>query len=193
MAETTDGFSPRSKRAAARPPFCVTGGCHGRAADHAALALLDGAGRPLPALRHVVRFDRAADDALSLDDLFVRSDVISVHVPLTPETRGLVNEARLKLMRKNGVILNFARAPIVDEKAIVSALDDGRLQGDADWSVTPTRIGRRASIGSGAVILCGITIGEGALVGAGAVVTRDVPAGGIVAGVPARLLLRGKR
>ncbi len=57
------------------------------------------------------------EQALSLDDLFVRSDVISVHVPLTPDTRGLVNEARLKLMRKDGVILNFARAPIVDEKA----------------------------------------------------------------------------
>ena len=69
------------------------------------------------------------EQALSLDDLFVRSDVISVHVPLTPDTRGLVNEARLKLMRKNGVILNFARAPIVDEKAVVAALDDGRLQG----------------------------------------------------------------
>jgi D-3-phosphoglycerate dehydrogenase len=69
------------------------------------------------------------EQALSLDDLFVRSDVISVHVPLTPETRGLVNEARLKLMRKDGVILNFARAPIVDEKAIIAALDDARLQG----------------------------------------------------------------
>jgi D-3-phosphoglycerate dehydrogenase len=71
----------------------------------------------------------SVEQALSLDDLFVRSDVISVHVPLTPETRGLVNEARLKLMRKNGVILNFARAPIVDEKAIIAALDDARLQG----------------------------------------------------------------
>jgi D-3-phosphoglycerate dehydrogenase len=69
------------------------------------------------------------EQALSLDDLFVRSDVISVHVPLTPETRGLVNESRLKLMRKNGVILNFARAPIVDEKSIIAALDDARLQG----------------------------------------------------------------
>jgi len=71
----------------------------------------------------------SVEQALSLDDLFVRSDVISVHVPLTPDTRGLVNEARLKLMKKDGVILNFARAPIVDEKAIVTALDAGRLQG----------------------------------------------------------------
>ena len=59
------------------------------------------------------------EQALSLDDLFVRSDIISVHVPLTPDTRGLVNEARLKLMRKDGVILNFARGPIVDEKAVI--------------------------------------------------------------------------
>src|ERR1700754_1250747 len=71
----------------------------------------------------------SVEQALSLDDLFTRADVISVHVPLTPDTRGLVNEARLKLMKKDGVILNFARAPIVDEKAIVAALDAGRLQG----------------------------------------------------------------
>lgn len=64
----------------------------------------------------------------------------------------------------------------------------GRLQTEADWQVIPTRVCRGASIGSGAVILCGVTIGEGALVGAGAVVTRDVPAGAVVAGVPARLL-----
>src|SRR4029079_5236928 len=65
------------------------------------------------------------EQALSLDDLFVRADVISVHVRLTRETRALVNESRLKLMKKDGVFLNFARAPIVDEKAIVSALDAG--------------------------------------------------------------------
>ena len=64
----------------------------------------------------------------------------------------------------------------------------GALQTDEDWTVVPTRIRRGASIGSGAVILCGVTVGEGALVGAGAVVTRDVAAGEVVAGVPARLL-----
>jgi acetyltransferase-like isoleucine patch superfamily enzyme len=63
----------------------------------------------------------------------------------------------------------------------------GRLQNESDWHVVPTRVRRGASIGSGAVILCGVTIGEGAMVGAGAVVTRDVPDGATVAGVPARL------
>ena len=65
---------------------------------------------------------------------------------------------------------------------------DGSPQGDADWQVVPTYVGRRASIGSGAVILCGVRIGEGALVGAGSVVTRDVPPHTIVAGNPARVL-----
>ncbi len=65
---------------------------------------------------------------------------------------------------------------------------DGSLQTEADWKCLPTYIKKRASIGSNATILCGITIGEGALVGAGAVVTRDVPAGTIVVGNPARVL-----
>ena len=68
------------------------------------------------------------------------------------------------------------------------ATANGRLQTEADWTVVPTRVCRGASIGSGAVILCGITIGVEATVGAGAVVTRDVPPGAVVAGVPARLL-----
>jgi D-3-phosphoglycerate dehydrogenase len=68
------------------------------------------------------------EQALSLDDLFSRADMISVHVPLNDQTKGLVSEARLKLMRKGGVVINFARAGIVDEKAVVAALDDGRLR-----------------------------------------------------------------
>jgi acetyltransferase-like isoleucine patch superfamily enzyme len=64
----------------------------------------------------------------------------------------------------------------------------GRPQTEADWQVIPTRVCRGASIGSGAVILPGVTIGAAALVGAGAVVTRDVPPGAVVAGNPARIL-----
>ncbi len=64
---------------------------------------------------------------------------------------------------------------------------DGSPQTEADWTLLPTRVCRRASIGSNATVLGGVTIGEGALVGAGAVVTRDVPAHSIVAGVPARV------
>jgi UDP-2-acetamido-3-amino-2,3-dideoxy-glucuronate N-acetyltransferase len=67
------------------------------------------------------------------------------------------------------------------------ATTGGTLQTEADWKVIPTRVRKGASIGSGAVIMCGVTIGERALVGAGAVVTHDVPADAIVAGVPARL------
>jgi acetyltransferase-like isoleucine patch superfamily enzyme len=67
------------------------------------------------------------------------------------------------------------------------ATTDGALQTEADWKVIPTRVCRGVSIGSGAVILCGITIGTKAMVGAGAVVTKDVPPNTIVAGVPARV------
>jgi acetyltransferase-like isoleucine patch superfamily enzyme len=72
------------------------------------------------------------------------------------------------------------------------ATSDGRLQTERDWQVTPTRVRRGASIGSGAVIMCGVTIGEGAMIGAGAVVTGDVADGAAVAGVPARALAMGR-
>ncbi len=67
---------------------------------------------------------------------------------------------------------------------------DGSLKAGDDWLMERTLIRRGASIGSGAVLMCGISVGEGALVGAGAVVIRDVPAGEVVAGNPARLLAR---
>jgi UDP-2-acetamido-3-amino-2,3-dideoxy-glucuronate N-acetyltransferase len=66
--------------------------------------------------------------------------------------------------------------------------DQGELQTGDDWRVVPTIVRKRASIGSGSTILCGVEIGEGAIVGAGSVVTKNVPAGSIVAGNPARLL-----
>ena len=66
--------------------------------------------------------------------------------------------------------------------------DEGTLQTEADWNVIPTRVKRRASIGSNATIMGGVTIGESALVGAGAVVTRDVPDFAIVVGVPAHVI-----
>lgn len=61
-----------------------------------------------------------------------------------------------------------------------------------DWSIKPTRIRRGASIGAGAVIICGVTVGEGALVGAGAVVTKDVAPHTLVVGNPARLVRKLK-
>jgi acetyltransferase-like isoleucine patch superfamily enzyme len=65
---------------------------------------------------------------------------------------------------------------------------DGSPQTEADWTLLETRVCKGASIGSNATILCGITIGENALVGAGAVVTKNVPANTVVAGVPARVI-----
>ncbi|MBS0379070.1 MAG: phosphoglycerate dehydrogenase [Proteobacteria bacterium] len=69
----------------------------------------------------------SVEQARSLEDLFARSDAVSVHVPLNDATRGLVNATRLALMRPNGTILNFARAAIVDEAAVLGALDAGAL------------------------------------------------------------------
>ena len=63
---------------------------------------------------------------------------------------------------------------------------DGRLQTESDWQVVPTRVKRGASIGSGAIILAGVTVGEEAMIGAGAVITRDVPDRQIAKGIPAR-------
>jgi UDP-2-acetamido-3-amino-2,3-dideoxy-glucuronate N-acetyltransferase len=76
----------------------------------------------------------------------------------------------------------------VNDKYPRATVGTGGLKGDGDWTQLSTRVCRRAGIGSGAVILGGLTIGEGALVGAGAVVTRDVPPGTTVVGNPARAL-----
>ena len=68
------------------------------------------------------------------------------------------------------------------------ATSDGRLQTEEDWTVVPTRVRKGASIGSGAVVMCGVSVGERAVVGAGCVVTHDVPDGVVVVGVPGRIV-----
>ena len=70
------------------------------------------------------------------------------------------------------------------------ATNGGELQTESDWSVVPTLVQKGASIGSGAVIMCGVSIGERALIGAGAVVTHAVDASTTVVGVPARRLVK---
>ena len=75
----------------------------------------------------------------------------------------------------------------INDKYPRSTNQSGSLQTEADWKVVPTLIRRGASIGTSTTILCGVTVGENAVVGAGSVVTKDVPARAVVAGVPARV------
>lgn len=76
----------------------------------------------------------------------------------------------------------------VNDKYPRATNGSGSLQSEADWSVVPTLVKKGASIGSGATILCNVTIGENAIVGSGSVVTRNVPSNTIVAGNPARVI-----
>ena len=66
-------------------------------------------------------------EKLSLDDLFASSDVVSLHCPLPPDTRHLVNAQRLALMKPTAILINTARGPIVDEQAMADALNSGVL------------------------------------------------------------------
>jgi D-3-phosphoglycerate dehydrogenase len=82
---------------------------------------------PAMTVQNAWKLDARVRQALSVDDLMSRSQCVSVHVPLLDATRGIVNADRLKLLKKQGVILNFAREAIVDEKAVIEALDENRL------------------------------------------------------------------
>lgn len=68
---------------------------------------------------------------VDLDVIFTRSDVISLHCPLTPETEGLVNAERLQMMKRTSFLINTARGPVLDEKALADALNKGRIAGAA--------------------------------------------------------------
>lgn len=76
----------------------------------------------------------------------------------------------------------------INDKYPRAANEDGSLQTEDDWAVENTYVKDRASVGSGATILCGVAIGEGAIVGAGSTVTKSIPAGEIWAGNPARFM-----
>ena len=76
-----------------------------------------------------VRPGGAEAEFVSLDDLFRRSDVVSLHCPLTPETKCLVNAQRLSLMKKTAFLINTSRGPLVDEQALADALNSGRIAG----------------------------------------------------------------
>ena len=80
----------------------------------------------------------------------------------------------------------------INDKRPRATTDDGKLQTADDWTLLPTLVEGGASLGSGCAVLGGVRIGEGALVGAGAVVTRDVGAGEVVAGIPARAVVAGR-
>lgn len=76
----------------------------------------------------------------------------------------------------------------INDKYPRSTNTDGALQDESDWEVVKTSIEKGASIGSSSTLLCGVTIGENSIVGAGSVVTKDVPANCVVAGVPAKII-----
>lgn len=119
--------------------------------------------------------------------------------PFVEIQRGAVVGARCKVQSHtficDGVEINdevFVGHGVmfINDKAPRATSDSGQLQTTAEWALLPTIVERRASLGSGAVIMGGVRIGEGAMVGAGAVVTHDVAPGETVIGNPARLLAR---
>jgi len=84
---------------------------------------------PQLTVERALQLTSSIERTATLDDLFARADVVTVHAPLVEETRNLVNRARLKRMRDGGIVVNFARADIVDTGAIVDALDGEKLAG----------------------------------------------------------------
>ena len=83
---------------------------------------------PAITVQHAWQLSSGVQKAVNLDDLFARSDVVTVHVPLTKDTDRLVNAARVQSIRRGSVLLNFSRDEIVDSAAVVAALDAGRLR-----------------------------------------------------------------
>jgi D-3-phosphoglycerate dehydrogenase len=91
-------------------------------------------------------FASAGVESMSFDDLLARSDFISVHAPLLPATRGLVNAAAFAKMKKGALIVNTARGPLIDEPALIAALDSGRLGGAALDVVTTEPLAKDSAL-----------------------------------------------
>ena len=83
---------------------------------------------PQITVRRAWQLSSGVEQTETLDHLFKKSDAVSVHVPLIDDTQGLVNRERLALMRKGGVLINFARGGVVDNKAVIQSLDSGHLR-----------------------------------------------------------------
>ena len=79
----------------------------------------------------VLHYDPFLPDSMDLDELLKASDYVSLHCPLTDETRGLIDARRLKLMKRNALLVNTSRGPVVDEAALIQALRDGTIGGAA--------------------------------------------------------------
>jgi phosphoglycerate dehydrogenase-like enzyme len=79
--------------------------------------------------RHALRIDGVAIEQVELDDLLSRSDIVTLHVPLTTETRGLIGRQQLARMKPSAILINTARGPIADQPALIEALDQNRLAG----------------------------------------------------------------
>ncbi|WP_348675816.1 phosphoglycerate dehydrogenase [uncultured Abyssibacter sp.] len=92
------------------------------------------------------QLDAKVDQALTVEELLAKSDFVTLHVPLIEPTRGLINADRIKLMRDGATLLNFSRAPIVDEAAVLAALEEGKLHRYVCDFPTPTAKGHRGVI-----------------------------------------------
>jgi D-3-phosphoglycerate dehydrogenase len=76
-------------------------------------------------------FAAAGVESVTLDDLYARSDMISIHAPHTPQTRGLVGASAFAKIKQGVLIVNTARGPLIDEPALLAALDSGKVGGAA--------------------------------------------------------------